>query len=154
MSIEMDKFGNVREYDIDTGQQVNEQRGEGIFDVFKSVGKNVASKVTSKVTKDTAEKAVKNLAQKALDKGTEQIGDEVGEKVGEFVSSKIDNAFIKKAPVSEITKENKGETIMKLLKLHPANKSKPTKERKPVDIISSQFDELLRNPQRNQNPLT
>ena len=97
ISLAIDSYGNAYEYDLDTGERINNENyqiGDGILDTIKSVSKKVATKLSGKAAKDIAQKA----ATKAVEKGAEQLGN----KTGEIIANKLDSTFNKKpAPPPE-----------------------------------------------------
>ena len=66
--------------DIHTG----EIYGEGLMDIFKSVGR----KIFSKTTKDIAKKGAKSATNKAVTKVGEHIGNRAGEKIVQLLQKK------------------------------------------------------------------
>ena len=66
--------------DIHTG----EIYGEGLMDIFKSVGR----KLFSKTAKDIAKKGAKSATNKAVTKVGEHIGNRAGEKIVQLLQKK------------------------------------------------------------------
>ena len=66
--------------DIHTG----EIHGEGLMDIFKSVGR----KLFSKTAKDIAKKGAKTATTKAVTKVGEHIGNRAGEKIVQLLQKK------------------------------------------------------------------
>ena len=66
--------------DIHTG----EIYGEGLMDIFKSVGR----KLFSKTAKDIAKKGAKTATNKAVTKVGEHIGNKAGDKIVQLLSKK------------------------------------------------------------------
>ena len=66
--------------DIHTG----EIYGEGLMDIFKSVGR----KLFSKTAKDIAKKGAKSATNKAVTKVGEHIGNKAGDKIVQLLSKK------------------------------------------------------------------
>ena len=81
--------------DINTG----EIYGEGLMDIFKSVGK----KLFSKTAKDLAKKGAKTATTKAVTKVGEHIGNRAGDKIVQLLS--------KKQPIQQTIKKATKHTI-------------------------------------------
>ena len=62
----------------------NHVYGEGLMDVFKSVG----SKLFSRTAKDIAKKTAKTAASRAANKTGEHLGNMAGDKIVELLSKK------------------------------------------------------------------
>ena len=85
--------------DIHTG----EIYGEGLMDIFKSVGR----KLFSKTTKDIAKKGAKSATNKAVTKVGEHIGNRAGDKIVQLLS--------KKQPIQQTIKQPPKNTTSKPL---------------------------------------
>ena len=73
-------IGRYVKKDINTG----EIHGEGLMDIFKSVGR----KLFSKTAKDIAKKGAKTATTKAVTKVGEHIGNRAGEKIVQLLQKK------------------------------------------------------------------
>ena len=83
--------------DINTGKIY----GEGLMDIFKSVGK----KIFSKTAKDIAKKGAKTATTKAVTKVGEHIGNKAGDKIVQLLSKKQPiQQTIKQAPKNTTSK--------------------------------------------------
>ena len=85
--------------DINTGKIY----GEGLMDIFKSVGK----KLFSKTAKDIAKKGAKTATTKAVTKVGEHIGNRAGDKIVQLLS--------KKQPIQQTIKQAPKHTTSKPL---------------------------------------
>ena len=85
--------------DIHTG----EIYGEGLMDIFKSVGR----KLFSKTAKDIAKKGAKSATNKAVTKVGEHIGNNAGDKIVQLLS--------KKQPIQQTIKQAPKHTTRKPL---------------------------------------
>ena len=85
--------------DIHTG----EIYGEGLMDIFKSVGR----KFFSRTAKDIAKKGAKTATNKAVTKVGEQIGNRAGDKIVQLLS--------KKQPIQQTIKQAPKHTTSKPL---------------------------------------
>ena len=85
--------------DIHTG----EIYGEGLMDIFKSVGR----KLFSKTAKDIAKKGAKSATNKAVTKVGEHIGNRAGDKIVQLLS--------KKQPIQQTIKQPPKNTTNKPL---------------------------------------
>ena len=85
--------------DINTGKIY----GEGLMDIFKSVGK----KIFSKTAKDLAKKGAKTATTKAVTKVGEHIGNRAGDKIVQLLS--------KKQPIQQTIKQAPKHTTSKPL---------------------------------------
>ena len=67
-SFSIDDFGNTYEYDLDSGERIdnNYQLGDGILDVITSISKKVVSKLSGKTAKDVAKKAATKVLKRVL----------------------------------------------------------------------------------------
>ena len=81
--------------DIHTG----EIYGEGLMNLFKSMGR----KLFSKTTKDIAKKGAKSATNKAVTKVGEHIGNRAGEKIVQLLQ--------KKQPIQQTIKQSQNNTI-------------------------------------------
>lgn len=162
-----DDVGASIYYDISSGEPFTGERegvyplvGEGLFDVFKKVATKTTSKMTGKVAKDIATKA----ATKAFEKGAEKVGEKTGQLIGEKI---YDRFRVREEPSSpqapllvepthqvaearSVSRENKGDLIIKELqkanrsKKPPDSQGKPLTGKTPRNTISDQFDALLK----------
>ena len=95
----MNKSMLKRRYDPTIGRYVKKDintgyiHGEGLMDIFKSVG----SKLFSKTAKDIAKKGAKTATTKAVTRVGEHIGNRAGEKIVQLLS--------KKQPIKETIKQ-------------------------------------------------
>ena len=85
--------------DIHTG----EIYGEGLMDIFKSIG----SKLFNKTVKDIAKKGVKTATNKAVTKVGEHIGNRAGDKIVQLLQ--------KKQPIQQTIKQPQKNTTSKPL---------------------------------------
>ena len=69
---------------VKTNIYTGEIHGEGLMDVFKSIG----SKLFSKPAKEIAKKAASKAATKAATKTGEHLGNKAGDKIVELLSKK------------------------------------------------------------------
>ena len=83
--------------DIHTG----EIYGEGLMDIFKSVGR----KLFSKTAKDIAKKGAKSATKKAVTKVGEHIGNRAGEKIVQLLQKKQPIQQTIKQPPKNTTSE-------------------------------------------------
>ena len=60
---------------------VDQQDGEGLFDIFKSTGEKITSLATSKFSKEVAKKAATAGVQKFAVSGAEALGKSAADKV-------------------------------------------------------------------------
>ena len=81
--------------DIHTG----EIYGEGLMNLFKSIGR----KLFSKTTKDIAKKGAKSATNKAVTKVGEHIGNRAGEKIVQLLQEK--------QPIQQTIKQSQNNTI-------------------------------------------
>ena len=89
-----------RRYDVKTGRYVKKHiYGEGVTDVFKTIGR----KLFGKTMKEAAKTAPKKAVQKAATKTGEYAGEKAGDKIIQFLSKKNQNA---KTPVATSPIEN------------------------------------------------
>ena len=80
-----------RRYDVKTGRYVKKHiYGEGVTDVFKTIGR----KLFGKTMKEAAKTATKKAVQKAAIKTGEYAGEKAGDKIIQLLSKK------KKTPVA------------------------------------------------------
>ena len=85
--------------DINTGKI----HGEGLMDIFKSVGR----KIFNKTAKDIAKKGAKSATTKAVTKVGEHIGNRAGDKIVQLLS--------KKQPIQQTIKQAPKHTTSKPL---------------------------------------
>ena len=87
-----------RRYDVKTGRYVKKHiYGEGVTDVFKTIGR----KLFGKTMKEAAKTATKKAVQKAATKTGEYAGEKAGDKIIQLLSKKN-----KKTPVATTPIEN------------------------------------------------
>ena len=83
-----------RRYDVKTGRYVKKHiYGEGVTDVFKTIGR----KLFGKTVKEAAKTATKKAVQKAATKTGEYAGEKAGDKIIQLLSKKGKNT---KTPVA------------------------------------------------------
>ena len=83
-----------RRYDVKTGRYVKKHiYGEGVTDVFKTIGR----KLFGKTMKEAAKMATKKAVQKAATKTGEYAGEKAGAKIIQLLSKKNKNT---KTPVA------------------------------------------------------
>ena len=83
-----------RRYDVKTGRYVKKHiYGEGVTDVFKTIGR----KLFGKTMKEAAKTATKKAVQKAATKTGEYAGEKAGDKIIQLLSKKNKNT---KTPVA------------------------------------------------------
>ena len=74
-----------RRYDVKTGRYVKKHiYGEGVTDVFKTIGR----KLFGKTMKEAAKTATKKAVQKAATKTGEYAGEKAGDKIIQLLSKK------------------------------------------------------------------
>ena len=89
-----------RRYDVKTGRYVKKHiYGEGVTDVFKTIGR----KLFGKTMKEAAKTATKKAVQKAATKTGEYAGEKAGDKIVQLLSKKNKNT---KTPVATLPIEN------------------------------------------------
>ena len=89
-----------RRYDVKTGRYVKKHiYGEGVTDVFKTIGR----KLFGKTMKEAAKTATKKAVQKAATKADECAGEKAGDKIIQLLSKKNKNT---KTPVAATPIEN------------------------------------------------
>ena len=89
-----------RRYDVKTGRYVKKHiYGEGVTDVFKTIGR----KLFGKTMKEAAKTATKKAVQKAATKTGEYAGEKAGDKIIQLLSKKNKNT---KTPVATSPIEN------------------------------------------------
>ena len=89
-----------RRYDVKTGRYVKKHiYGEGVTDVFKTIGR----KLFAKTMKEAAKTATKKAVQKAATKTGEYAGEKAGDKIVQLLSEKNKNT---KIPVATLPIEN------------------------------------------------
>ena len=83
-----------RRYDVKTGRYVKKHiYGEGVTDIFKTIGR----KLFGKTMKEAAKTATKKAVQKAATKTGEYAGEKAGDKIIQLLSKKNKNT---KTPVA------------------------------------------------------
>ena len=89
-----------RRYDVKMGRCVKKHiYGEGVTDVFKTIGR----KLFGKTMKEAAKTATKKAVQKAATKTGEYAGEKAGDKIIQLLSKKNKNT---KTPVAALPIEN------------------------------------------------
>ena len=89
-----------RRYDVKTGRYVKKHiYGEGVTDVFKTIGRELFGKTM----KEAAKTATKKAVQKAATKTGEYAGEKAGNKIIQLLSKKNKNT---KTPVVSTPIEN------------------------------------------------
>ena len=89
-----------KRYDVKTGRYVKKHiYGEGVTDVFKTIGR----KLFGKTMKEAAKTATKKAVQKAATKTGEYAGEKAGDKIIQLLSKKNKNT---KTPVAPLPIEN------------------------------------------------
>ena len=89
-----------RRYDVKTGRYVKKHiYGEGVTDVFKTIGR----KLFGKTMKEAAKTATKKAVQKAATKTGEYAGEKAGDKIIQLLSKKNKKT---KTPVAGLPIEN------------------------------------------------
>ena len=89
-----------RRYDVKTGRYVKKHiYGEGVTDVFKTIGR----KLFGKTMKEAAKTATKKAVQKSGTKTGEYAGEKAGDKIIQLLSKKNKNT---KTPVATLPIEN------------------------------------------------
>ena len=87
-------------YDVRMGRYVKKHiYGEGVADVFKTIGRKLFGKTVKEATKTATKKAV----QKAATKTGEYAGEKAGDKIIQLLSKKNKNT---KTPVAALPIEN------------------------------------------------
>ena len=87
-----------RRYDVKTGRYVKKHiYGEGVTDVFKTIGRKLFGRTMKKAAKTATKKAV----QKAATKTSEYAGEKARDKIIQLLSKKN-----KKTPVAALLIEN------------------------------------------------
>ena len=105
----MNKIMLKRKYDPTIGRYVKkdiytgEIYGEGLMDIFKSMGR----KIFNKTAKDIAKKGAKSATNKAVTKVGEHIGNRAGEKIVQLLQ--------KKHPIQQTIKQPPKNTTSKPL---------------------------------------
>ena len=85
-----------KRYDVKTGRYVKKHiYGEGVTDVFKTIGR----KLFGKTMKEAAKTATKKAVQKAATKTGEYAGEKAGDKIIQLLSKKNKNT---KTPVAAL----------------------------------------------------
>ena len=89
-----------RRYDVKTGRYVKKHiYGEGVTDVFKTIGR----KLFGKTMKEAVKTATKKAVQKAATKTGEYAGEKAGDKIIQLLRKKNKNT---KTPVAALPIEN------------------------------------------------
>ena len=90
-------------YDVKTGRYVKKHiYGEGITDVFKTIGR----KLFGKTMKEAAKTATKKAVQKAVTKTGEYAGEKAGDKIIQLLSKKNKKTPVAASPVAALPIEN------------------------------------------------
>ena len=86
-----------KRYDVTMGRYVKRHiYGEGVTDVFKTIGR----KLFGKTVKEAAKTATKKAVQKAATKTGEYAGEKAGDKIVQLLSKKNKKAPIAASPVA------------------------------------------------------
>ena len=92
-----------RRYDVKTGRYVKKHiYGEGVTDVFKTIGR----KLFGKTMKEAAKTATKKAVQKAATKTGEYAGEKAGDKIVQLLSKKNKKTPVTASPVAALPIEN------------------------------------------------
>ena len=92
-----------RRYDVKTGGYVKKHiYGEGITNVFKTIGRKLFGKTMREVAKTATKKAV----QKAATKTGEYAGEKAGDKIIQLLSKKNKKTSVAASPVAALPIEN------------------------------------------------
>ena len=86
-----------RRYDVKTGRYVKKHiYGEGVTDVFKTIGR----KLFGKTMKEAAKTATKKAVQKAATKTGEYAGEKAGDKIIQLLNKKNKNTPVAASPIA------------------------------------------------------
>ena len=103
-----------RRYDVKTGRYVKKHiYGEGVTDVFKTIGR----KLFGKTMKEAAKTAPKKAVQKAATKTGEYAGEKAGDKIIQLLRKKNKKTSVATTPIENPQKGltyyeiNEGESI-------------------------------------------
>ena len=92
-----------KRYDVEMGRYVKKHiYGEGVTDVFKTIGR----KLFGKTMKEAAKTATKKAVQKAATKTGEYAGKKAGDKIVQLLSKKNKKTPIVASPVATSPIEN------------------------------------------------
>ena len=92
-----------KRYDVKTGRYVKKHIcGEGVTDVFKTIGR----KLFGKTMKEAAKTATKKAVQKAATKTGEYAGEKAGDKTVQLLSKKNKKTPVVASPVATSPIEN------------------------------------------------
>ena len=92
-----------RRYDVKRGRYVKKHiYGEGVTDVFKTIGR----KLFAKTMKEAAKTATKKAVQKAANKTGEYAGEKAGDKIVQLLSKKNKKTPVIASPVAALPIEN------------------------------------------------
>ena len=87
-----------RHYDVKTGRYVKKHiYGEGVTDIFKTIGR----KLFGKTMKEAAKTATNKAVQKAATKTAEYAGEKAGDKTIQLLSKKNKKTPVAASPVAE-----------------------------------------------------
>ena len=104
-----------RRYDVKTGRYVKKHiYGEGVTDVFKTIGRKLFGKTMKEAVKTAARKAV----QKAATKTGEYAGEKAGDKIIQLLSKKNKTPVVASPienPQKELTDYEINERVNQLL---------------------------------------
>ena len=120
-----------KRYDPELGRFTRQHTyGEGVMDVFKSIGAKVFGKTLKKAAKTAAPKAVTTAATKT--------GEHVGKKAGDEIISMLSKSKTpKKVNFDEPVAKKTGDEIAKILM-----KSKPVTTKKPPMTQQDRYQQL------------
>ena len=86
-----------RRYDVKTGRYVKKHiYGEGVTDVFKTIGR----KLFGKTMKEAAKTATKKAVQKVATKTGEYAGEKAGDKIIQLLNKKNKNTPVAASPIA------------------------------------------------------
>ena len=86
-----------KRYDVKTGRYVKKHiYGEGVTDVFKTIGR----KLFGKTMKEAAKTATKKAVQKAATKTGEYAGEKAGDKIIQLLNKKNKNTPVAASPIA------------------------------------------------------
>ena len=92
-----------RRYDVKTGRYVKKHiYGEGVTDVFKTIGRKLFGRTMKKAAKTATNKAV----QKAATKTSEYAGEKARDKIIQLLSKKNKKTPVAASPVAALLIEN------------------------------------------------
>ena len=90
-----------KRYDVKTGRYVKKHiYGEGVTDIFKTIGR----KLFGKTMKEAAKTATKKAVQKAATKTGEYAGEKAGDKIIQLLSKKNKKTPVAATPAAALPK--------------------------------------------------